>query len=150
MADGMTYWLSVSTPQISIEVNVANIASDPKYADFLNLQNYDVGYTGIVYIARLGINVATKIVSIKRNELTGEVLSIKLGNNRRSLIRSTVMSQTIVSPNSVEGKNTLNNSELQQELYDTQTGLMGESIAGMEAFSINELELRTINELEGQ
>ena len=59
------------------------------------------------------------------------------------------MSQTIVSPNSVEGKNTLNNQTMQEEIYDSQTRLMSESIAGMETFQISDLEGRTINELEG-
>lgn len=144
------YWDSVSTPTISIVVEVANIKGDPKYKDFLNLQNYDVGYRGTIYVEHLGIDVEMKIVSIRRNELTGEAIQITLGNTRRSLIRQTVMSQTIVSPNSVEGKNVAATQSVQQELYNTQTALMSMSIAGMEAFSIAELERRTINELEGK
>lgn len=150
IADGTALWKTVSTPQISIEVSVANIIMDPQYIDFVNLQNFDVGYQGLVYVEHLGINVQMKITSIKRNELTGEVISIKLGSVRGSLIRQTVMSQTIVDPNSVEGKNAVNNMKTQQEFEETFTRLMGVSIAGMEAFVIIALERRTINELEGK
>lgn len=149
IADGEAYWAQVSVPQVSVDVNIAYIKADPKYKDFLNLQNVDVGYTGKIYVEHLGIDVDMKVTAIKRNELTGEILSVKLGNSRKSLIRSTVMSQTIVSPNSVEGKNTLNNQTMQEEIYDSQTRLMSESIAGMETFQISDLEGRTINELEG-
>ena len=149
IADGEAYWAQVSVPQVSVDVNIAYIKADPKYKDFLNLQNVDVGYTGKIYVEHLGIDVDMKVTAIKRNELTGEILSVKLGNSRKSLIRSTVMSQTIVSPNSVEGKNTLNNQTMQEEIYDSQTRLMSESIAGMETFQISDLEKRTINELEG-
>ena len=144
------YWDSVSTPTVSIVVEVANIKGDPKYKDYINLQNYDVGYKGTIYVEHLGIDVEMKIVSIRRNELTGEAIQITLGNTRRSLIRQTVMSQTIVSPNSVEGKHVAAMQSMQAELYNTQTALMSMSIAGMEAFSVAELERRTINELEGE
>ena len=147
--DGEALWAQVSTPQITIVVSVANIKTDPKYKDYINLQNYDVGYKGRVYVEHLGIDVEIEIVSIRRNELTGDAIQIALGNSRRSMIRSTVMSQTIVSPNSVEGKNAAATQAVQKELYTTQTALMGMSIAGMEAFKISDLERRTIAELEG-
>lgn len=147
--DMFSYWDTVNTPKVSIIVGTAYIKGDPKYKDFINLQNFDVGYKGTVYVEHLGIDVEMKINSIRRNELTGEALQITLGNTRQSLIRSTVMSGTIVSPNSPEGKNTLITESLSKELYDTQTALMSKNISGMETFSIADLERRTIAELEG-
>lgn len=147
--DGSALWDSVSTPTISIVVSVARIKNDPKYKDFLNLQNFDVGYKGTVYVEHLNIDVEMKITSIRRNELTGEIIELALGNTRRSMIRSTVMSQTIVSPNSVEGKNAMISQSLQKQLYDTQTAIMSKDINGMETFKISDIERRTINELEG-
>lgn len=149
IADGEAYWATVSAPAVSVEVNVANIKNDPKYADFLNLQNFDVGYKGTIYVEHLGINVEMKINSIKRNELTGEGITIKLGSTQRSLIRATVLSGTIVSPNSVEGTNVANNQALESEIEDTQTIIMAESIEKMELFKVSDLEKRTITELEG-
>lgn len=147
--DGSALWDSVSTPTISIVVSVARIKNDPKYKDFLNLQNFDVGYKGTVYVEHLNIDVEMKITSIRRNELTGEIIELALGNTRRSLIRSTVMSHTIVSPNSIEGKNAMISQSLQQQLYDTQTAIMSKDINGMETFKISDIERRKINELEG-
>ena len=115
--DVMALWGEVSTPKISVVVSVAAIKNDPKYKDFVNLQNYDVGYIGTVYVEHLGIDVEMRIVAIKRNELTGEAIQITLGNTRTSLIRQTVLSQTISSPNSVQGKLEAN---MQREIDNLQ------------------------------
>ena len=147
--DTMNLWAQVSTPIISIEIKVAAIKNDPKYKDFLNLQNFDVGYSGQIYVEHLGIDVSMKIVSIRRNELTGEAISIVLGNSRGSLIRQTVLSQTIVPNNSIEAKQEAAIAQVQQDLFDTNTTIMAQSIANMEDYAISEIEKRTIAQLEG-
>lgn len=149
IADGDAYWATVATPQISIDIGVANIKNDPLYSEFLNLQNYDVGYQGIIYVEHLGINVQMKIVQMKRDELTGNVLSIKLGSVRGSLIRQTVLSQTIVAPDSAEFATSAKAQQLQQELDETNLRLVSANIGSMETFTINALEEYTINQLEG-
>ena len=118
--DGFNYWQTVNTPKVSIEVSVANIKSDPKYKDFLNLQNMDVGYTGTVYFEQMGIDVDLKIVSIKRNELTGEAIQITLGNAPNSFIRSPVCSQTIVPNGSVEAKQAQTIKDMQTEIENVK------------------------------
>ena len=147
--DTMNLWAQVSTPIISIEIKVAAIKNDPKYKDFLNLQNFDVGYSGQIYVEHLGIDVSMKIVSIRRNELTGEAISIVLGNSRGSLIRQTVLSQTIVPNNSIEAKQEAAIAQVQQDLFDTNTTIMAQSIANMEDYVISDIEKRTIAQLEG-
>ena len=116
IADGTNYWNSVNTPVISIVVEVANIKNNPAYKDFLNLQNYDVGYKGTVYVEHLGIDVEMQIVGIRRNELTGEVLNISLGNTRNSLIRQTVLSQTVSSGSTIADKQAAAVAEVQKEI----------------------------------
>lgn len=147
--DTMNLWAQVSTPIISIEIKVAAIKNDPKYKDFLNLQNFDVGYSGQIYVEHLGIDVSMKIVSIRRNELTGEAISIVLGNSRGSLIRQTVLSQTIVPNNSIEAKQEAAIAQVQQDLFDTNTTIMAQSISNMQDYAISDIEKRTIAQLEG-
>lgn len=130
--DTMNLWAEVSTPKISIKVEVANIKNDPAYKDFLNLQNYDVGYKGKVHVEHLGIDVEMKIVSIRRNELTGEAISITLGNTRNSLIRSTVMSQTVSSGNSIADKQAATIEALRQETSSAIESL-NERVSELEA-----------------
>lgn len=118
--DGEAYWATVSTPKVSIEVAVANLKNDPKYKDFIDLQNLDVGYTGTVYFEQFGIDIDLKIVSIRRNELTGEAIQIVLGNAPNSLIRSPVMSQTIVPNSSVESKQAQTVQAMQEEIENVK------------------------------
>ena len=118
--DGEAFWETVATPKISIEVAVANLKNDPKYKEFIDLQNLDVGYTGTVYFQQFNIDVDLKIVSIKRNELTGEAIQIILGNAPNSFIRSPVMSQTIVPNSSVESKQAQTVQAMQEEIENVK------------------------------
>lgn len=123
-ADGNNYWATVSTPKVSVEVSVTNIKSDPRYQDFLKLQDMDVGYTGTVYFEQLGIDLDLRIVSIKRNELTGEAIQITLGNAPSSFIRSPVCSQTIVPNGSVEAKQQATMKAMQTEIENVKLKAM--------------------------
>lgn len=118
MRDGFAYWLTVSTPTVSIEVSVATLKNDPKYKYFVDLQNLDVGYEGNVYIEQYGIDINLKIVSIRRDELTGEALQVVLGTSRGSFIRSPVMSQTVVANGTVLGKQELEMQAMQKQIED--------------------------------
>ena len=116
--DGTAYWKTVNTPTVSIEVSVANLKNDPKYADFVNLQNLDVGYIGTIFMEQLNINIDLKIVSIKRDELTGEALQVVLGSARGSFVRSPVMSQTIVGNGTILGKQELEMQAMKNQMED--------------------------------
>lgn len=122
--DGFAYWQTVSTPTVSIEVSVANLKNDPKYKDFVDLQNLDVGYEGNVYIEQYGIDVNLKIVSIRRDELTGEALQVVLGTSRGSFIRSPVMSQTIVANGTVLGKQEAEMQAMKEKVDDISLNQM--------------------------
>lgn len=114
--DMYNYWATVNTPKVSIDVAVANLKNDPKYKDFVDLQNLDVGYTGNVYFEQFGIDINLKIVSIRRNELTGEAIQIVLGNSQGSFVKSPVMSQTIVPNSSVSAIQAQTLQDMQTEI----------------------------------
>lgn len=114
--DMYNYWQTVNTPKVSIDVAVANLKNDPKYKGFVDLQNLDVGYTGNVYFEQFGIDINLKIVSIRRNELTGEAIQIVLGNSQGSFVKSPVMSQTIVPNSSVSAIQAQTLQDMQTEI----------------------------------
>lgn len=103
-SDGSAYWNSVRTPNVTYEISIASIKNDPKYKDFLELQNYEVGDTGYIYCEPLQINTLQKVMAVKRDELTDTVISITLGNMQNSLIRPSYMGSTISSGNSINDK----------------------------------------------
>lgn len=102
--DGNAYWNTVSTPKVTYEVKIASIKGDPKYKEFLELQNYEVGDTGYVYCEPLQISTLQRVMAIKRNELTDEIMSITLGNMQNSILRPSYMGNTISSGNSINDK----------------------------------------------
>ena len=103
-SDLYAYWDTINTPKVTYEVKIASIKGDPKYKDFLDLQNYEVGDTGYVYCEPLQINTLQRVMAIKRNELTDTIESITLGNMQNSLIRPSYMGNTITSGNTVNDK----------------------------------------------
>ena len=102
--DGYAYWKTVDAPKVTYEISIASIKNDPKYKDFLELQNYEVGDTGYVYCEPLQINTLQRVMAIKRDELTDTVISITLGNMQNSFIRPSYMGSTISSGNSLNDK----------------------------------------------
>lgn len=146
MRDGFAYWQTVNTPTVSIEVAVAALKNDPKYKDFVDLQNLDVGYTGNVYIEQYGIDINLKIVSIRRDELTGEALQVVLGTSRGSFIRSPVMSQTIVANGTVLGKQEAEMQAMKEQIDDMKIKQM-RHWSGTKAYSWAEVKNYTWREI---
>lgn len=140
MADGFAYWETVNTPKVTYEVQIAALGSDPVYSEFKDLQNYRYGDSGTIYCPELDISTTQRIVEIEKNEVTGDINRMLLGNLKESLIRPTYMGSTISTGRNIEDK----------QMRATQTAVMSQSISGMEQFVISALEMRTVNQLEGK
>lgn len=110
-----SYWQTINSPSVSYEVEIATIKDDSLYKDFIDLQQFNVGDTGQIYIEQFGINVTVKIISVEKDLLTGEITSLILGNNLKSIIRSNYLGNTISSGNSNTDKQ---NAEMQSQVYD--------------------------------
>lgn len=91
-------------PKVTYEMSLANLKNDPRYADFLQLQEYHYGDSGSIYCPELGIDTVQKIVAEQRDELTGDVLRMTLGNLKNSWVRPSLLAGTVSSGNSVEDK----------------------------------------------
>lgn len=88
-------------PKVTYEINITSLKNDPKYKDFVDLQNYRLGDRGTIECELLDIKTTQQIVSIEKNELTGDIKSIKLGNLRKSLIRPSYTPNNISDGNNV-------------------------------------------------
>ena len=102
--DGQALWEQMRYPRVSYTANIAALGNDPKYAEFIGLQDYRYGDSGTVYCPELGLTTVQKIVSVDKNELTGDIIRIQLGNLKKSIIRPSYMSSTITSGATVEDK----------------------------------------------
>jgi phage minor structural protein len=115
MIDGYNLWLRVSVPKITYDVQIAALKNDPRYAEFLNLQNYNYGDSGTIYCPELDISTEQKITEIEKNELTGEITRMILGNLRCAVTRPTYMGSTISSGHSIEDKQS---KAIQDQMYE--------------------------------
>lgn len=102
--DSMAYWATVSNPKVIYKVRIASIKNDPRYSDFLELQNYNYGDSGTIYCPELDISTTQKIIEIEKNEVTGDIISMTLGNIQESIIRPKYMGSTISSGNTAGDK----------------------------------------------
>lgn len=72
-------------PSINYMVKFADLKNYDMYKDFIGLQECCLGDTGTVYHEPLGISTVQQIVKKTINAITGETISIELGNLRKSL-----------------------------------------------------------------
>lgn len=104
VSDVQSMFGPLHVPKVSYEVNIASLRNDPKYKDFVDLQNYKLGDKGRIYCEMLDIDTVQQIVSIEKNELTGDILNIKLGNIGYSFVRPQYKAGTISSGYSVSDR----------------------------------------------
>lgn len=113
VSDGQALADKCFVPKVTYKIKMAALKNDPKYKDFLELQNYRYGDSGTIYCPELDISTKQKIVEIERNELTGEIISMTLGNMQSSVTRPTYLGSTLTSGHSAEDKA---NAAMQEEM----------------------------------
>lgn len=79
------YMLENCQPSINYRVSFADLKNYDMYKDFIGLQECNLGDTGTVYHEVLGISTTLQIIKKTINGITGETISIELGNLRKSL-----------------------------------------------------------------
>lgn len=111
--DANSLFKTLYQPKVSYEVDVATVAKNDKYNAFTAMQDYRLGDKGVIECDLLGIRTTQEIISIQKNEITGEYLKIKLGNETNSIIRPSYRSNITsnVSPSE---------SALQKQVQDLQ------------------------------
>lgn len=115
--DVETLFFASDYPKVTYDMSLANLKNDPRYAEFLKLQDYHYGDSGSIYCPELDIDTVQKIVAEQRDELTGDVLRMTLGNLKNSWVRPSLLAGTVSSGSSVEDKQ---RKALQEELKKTK------------------------------
>lgn len=119
--DSTALWQTMDFPSVSYKIRLANIKHDPRYSDFLQLQNYSYGDTGTISCGELDISTTQRIVSVHKNELTGEIIDMTLGNVEKSWVRPAFMAGTCSSGNTLSDRQ---NAAMQTELDNTNLKIM--------------------------
>lgn len=101
--DAQAYFDLYKYPKINYKVKFANLKNADLYKDFIGLAECNVGDTGYIYCEELGISTLQKVIKKTTDLLTGDVVSIELGNMQSSLTRQDKYS-TMVYDNSSAAK----------------------------------------------
>ena len=98
--DAQAYFDSRKYPKINYKCNYANLQNADLYKDFIGLQERNVGDTGYIYCEELGISTLQKIIKKTVDVLTGNTVSIELGNMQDSLTRKDKYSSMVYDKSS--------------------------------------------------
>lgn len=141
--DGQAYFDSVCVPRVSYTVVFANLKNVELYKDFINLQKYNVGDTVNIHCEELDVITNQKIIKKTIDAISGDTISIELGDSRSSLTRRDKFGQTIAK-NTAESKE---NAALREELRKTKLKLM-RTWGDADYFTWKETEQFTWGEVE--
>ena len=110
----------IDKPLVNYKIDMINIANTTAYEGLEMLVNVSKGDTVTCYIPHLDIDVKARVIDFERDEITGEYISIELGNaindffNQQADIQATI--------NKITNSNgTVNASEIQGVINAIQT-----------------------------
>ena len=146
-ADAQAYFDAHKQSQLNVTVRFADLSDIDLYAQFLALDDFEVGDKITIYHKDLDIYYANlEIISKTYDVVSQKTNEIQIGSLLNAITTRPFMSGTVSSGDTINDKN---NTALQQEIFDANTNTMATSISGMETYSIKEIQKRSIAELEG-
>ena len=98
--DAQAYFDLYKYPKINYKVKFANLKNMDLYKDFIGLAECNVGDTGYIYCEELGISTLQKVVKKTVDLLTGDTVSVELGNMQSSLTRQDKYSNLVYDDSS--------------------------------------------------
>ncbi|WP_195264560.1 phage tail spike protein [Clostridium sp. 1001275B_160808_H3] len=114
------YEEGIDKPTVNYKIDMINLANTTEYENFKMLVNVGKGDTVTCYIPHLDIDVKARVIDYEKDLLTGEYISLELGNavdnffNKQADIQATV--------NKITNSNgTVNASEIQGVINAIQT-----------------------------
>lgn len=116
----LLYENGIDKPTVNYKIDMINLANTTEYENFKMLVNVNKGDTITCYIPHLDIDVKARVIEYERDLITGEYISIELGNaidnffNKQADIQSTI--------NKITNNNgTVNAGEVQGVINAIQT-----------------------------
>lgn len=70
----------IDKPSVNYKIDMVNLANTTAYKDYIDLVKVEKGDTVTCYISSLDIDVKARVVDYEKDLLTGEYISLELGN----------------------------------------------------------------------
>ncbi|MGG7057616.1 phage tail spike protein [Clostridium tertium] len=114
------YEEGIDKPTVNYKIDMINIANTTAYEGLEMLVNVKKGDTVTCYIPHLDIDVKARVIDFEEDEITGEYISIELGNAVNDFFKNQADIQSVV--NKITNNNgTVNAGEIQGVINAIQT-----------------------------
>lgn len=110
----------IDRPTVNYKIDMINLANTTEYENFKMLVSVKKGDTVICYIPHLDIDVKARVIDFEEDKITGEYISIELGNVLNDFFKDQADMLTIV--NKITNSNgTVNAGQIQGVINAIQT-----------------------------
>ncbi|MFR2529081.1 MAG: phage tail spike protein [Clostridium paraputrificum] len=123
------YEEGIDKPSINYKIDMINLANTTAYKDYIKLVTVNEGDTVTCYIPGLDIDVNSRVIDYEKDLLTGEYISLELGNAISNFFKEQADVQSKIN-NILNSNGTVKGNEIQGFLDATKAKLVAQKEIG--------------------
>ena len=123
------YEEGIDKPSVNYKIDMINLANTTAYKDYIKLVTVNEGDTVTCYIPGLDIDVKARVIDYKKDIMTGEYISLELGNAISNFFKEQADVQSKIN-NILNSNGTVKGNEIQGFLDATKAKLIAQKEIG--------------------
>lgn len=123
------YEEGIDKPSVNYKIDMINLANTTAYKDYIKLVNVNEGDTVTCYIPGLDIDVKARVIDFEKDLITGEYISLELGNAISNFFKEQSDVQSKIN-NILNSNGTVKGNEIQGFLDATKAKLVAQKEIG--------------------
>ena len=123
------YEEGIDKPSINYKIDMINLANTTAYKDYIKLVTVNEGDTVTCYIPGLDIDVKARVIDFEKDLITGEYISLELGNAISNFFKEQSDVQSKIN-NILNSNGTVKGNEIQGFLDATKAKLVAQKEIG--------------------
>ena len=123
------YEEGIDKPSVNYKIDMINLANTTAYKDYIKLVTVNEGDTVTCYIPGLDIDVKARVIDYEKDIMTGEYISLELGNAISNFFKEQADVQSKIN-NILNSNGTVKGNEIQGFLDATKAKLVAQKEIG--------------------
>ena len=123
------YEEGIDKPSVNYKIDMINLANTTAYKDYIKLVTVNEGDTVTCYIPGLDIDVKARVIDFEKDLITGEYISLELGNAISNFFKEQADVQSKIN-NILNSNGTVKGNEIQGFLDATKAKLVAQKEIG--------------------
>ena len=123
------YEEGIDKPSVNYKIDMINLANTTAYKDYIKLVTVNEGDTVMCYIRGLDIDVKARVIDFEKDLITGEYISLELGNAISNFFKEQADVQSKIN-NILNSNGTVKGNEIQGFLDATKAKLVAQKEIG--------------------